>query len=43
MKKEKKYAKMYVHITYMLFSINHAKEGGPQISSANLKSANLRN
>jgi hypothetical protein len=42
MKKENKYAKIYVHNTYILFSIKQAKEGGPQISSANLKSANLR-
>jgi hypothetical protein len=42
MKKENKYAKIYAYNTYMLFSINQAKEGGPQKSSANLKSANLR-
>ncbi len=42
MKKENKYAKIYAHNTYMLFGINQAKEGGPQISSANHKSANLR-
>ncbi len=40
--KGKKYAKIYDQNTYILFNINQAKEGGPQISSANLKSTNVR-
>ncbi len=40
--KGKKYAKIYDHNTYILFNINQAKEGGLQISSANLKLPQVR-